>query len=120
MSGINDPHILLWIQPQFFERHLGIAVGAGSRRTAADSLAAQLFDAPNRWMAVEKKLVGSEARHYGESLFLPRDGAYNRFGISPKYIDLAGLKFRHSLRAGADQKHPQLDTLLGKNSLIDA
>src|SRR5207247_11400586 len=97
---------------------LGIAVGAGSRRAAADSLAAQLFGAPDRAMAEEEELVGSQARHYGKSLPLERDGARNRFGISQKDIDLSRKKFRHSLRAWTHRDDFKINPMLGEDSFV--
>src|SRR5947199_2284391 len=98
MAGIDDLDIPLGIQSELSQSHLGIAIGAGSRRAAADSLPAQLFSAPDRGTAEEEELVGSQARHHGKSLPLERAGACNRVGIPQYDIDFSRNKFRHSLR----------------------
>ena len=119
MAGIDDLDIPLGIQSELPQSHLGIAIGAGSRRAAADSLAAQLFGAPDRAMAEEEELVGSQARHHGKSLPLERDGAHNRFGISQKDIDLSRKKFRHSLRARTHRDDFKINPMVDEDSLVN-
>src|SRR5439155_18110439 len=115
----GDLAIPLGIQSELPQGHLGIAIGAGSRRAAADSLPAQLFGAPDRGTAEEEELGGSQARHHGKSLPLERDGARNRFGISQKDIDLSGKKFRHSLRAWTHRDDFKINPMVGEDSLVN-